>query len=107
MNKYILANSRANILVVENESTGKEILKYKQDLPLLKMVVVWSGDVSEPSDDIIKWEDLMRIGTEKSDDAPIFARHSKMAINECCLLIYTSGTTGNPKGKLIVSLDMI
>ena len=37
MNKYILENSKANILVVENESMGKEILKYKQDLPLLTL----------------------------------------------------------------------
>jgi hypothetical protein len=42
MNKYILANSRAKILVVENESIGNEIFKYKQDLPLLKMEVVLS-----------------------------------------------------------------
>ena len=100
MNKYILADSRANILVLENMDMGKELLKHKHDLPHLKMVVVWSGDVSEPTDNIITWDDLMRIGKENGNDEVVSKRHLDIAINECCLLVYTSGTTGNPKGKV-------
>ena len=75
-----------------------KVMTYKKDLPHLKVIIQWSGNIPESPTDVISWEDAMKIGTTNSDDQPVLERHLNMAINECCLLIYTSGTTGNPKG---------
>ena len=77
-----------------------DVLACKQDLPDLKMIILSAGNVSKPNNNIMKWDDAMKIGRENSEDNPVFERHLRMAINECCLLIYTSGTTGNPKGEI-------
>ena len=86
----------ANILVVENEEMAMSIEPYRDQLPDLKCIIVYDGLVAENSQDIISWQQLMKIGCIDTD--LVLERQSKMAINECCVLVYTSGTTGNPKG---------
>ena len=89
----------ANILVVEDEKMARSIEPYRNQLPHLKCIVVYDGKVSENSNDIISWQDVMRLGKEDKDDGPVLERQRNMAINQCAVLVYTSGTTGNPKGK--------
>ena len=45
-NKYILEDSRANILVVEHEKTVKDIQPYWKHLPHLKKIIVWGEKIS-------------------------------------------------------------
>ena len=96
----------ANILVVENEEMAMSIEPYRNHLPNLKHIIVYDGLVAENSQDIISWQQLMKIGDSKNDDS-VLERQSKMAINECCVLVYTSGTTGNPKGITLILFSMI
>ena len=88
----------ANILVVEDEKMAKAIEPYRNQLPNLKCIIVYDGKVPENSNDIISWQDLMRIGKEDTNDDAVLERQRRMAVNECAILVYTSGTTGNPKG---------
>jgi long-chain-fatty-acid--CoA ligase ACSBG len=62
---------------------------------------VYDGKVPENSNDIISWQDLMRIGKEDTNDDAVLERQRRMAVNECAILVYTSGTTGNPKGVML------
>ena len=89
----------ANIIVVETEEMAKSIEPYKKQLPNLKYIIVYDEKVTEISNDIISWQDVMRLGKEDKDETQVLERQRNMAINQCCVLIYTSGTTGNPKGK--------
>jgi len=100
-NKFILEDCMANILVVEDEKMAKSIEPYRNQLPHLKCIVVYDGKVSENSNDIISWQDLMRLGKEDKNDGPLLERQRNMAINQCAVLVYTSGTTGNPKGVML------
>ena len=101
-NKFILEDCMANILVVEDEKMAKAIEPYRNQLPHLKYIIVYDGKVSENSNDVISWQDVMRIGKENRDETEMLRRQRNMAINECCILVYTSGTTGNPKGKITI-----
>jgi long-chain-fatty-acid--CoA ligase ACSBG len=100
-NKFILEDCMANILVVEDEKMAKSIEPYRNQLPNLKCIIVYDGKVPENSNDIISWQDLMRIGKEDTNDDAVLERQRRMAVNECAILVYTSGTTGNPKGVML------
>ena len=85
-------------MVVENEEMGQKIIYVSTELPQLKMIITWTGEIRNTNSRMITWKELMKIGKDLGHDSNIYERHKKMSINECCLLIYTSGTTGNPKG---------
>ena len=45
--EYIASNSKANVIVVENNQQLQKILKIKVNLPDLKAIVQYSGEVVE------------------------------------------------------------
>ncbi|XP_017770616.1 PREDICTED: long-chain-fatty-acid--CoA ligase ACSBG2 [Nicrophorus vespilloides] len=95
---YCAENSRANIIVVEDEKQLEKILPLRSRLPNLKAIVQYSG---EPKcDDVLSWKALMAIG-EKESDEHLDKVLKTLAINECCTLVYTSGTVGNPKAVML------
>lgn len=100
VNKYILGDCKANIVVCEDAEKAKKIWDIRDELPNLKKIVVWSGEAPN-LEDVISWTELMKIGTGVQDDSLIRERHKNMAINQCAILVYTSGTTGNPKGVML------
>lgn len=96
--KYVLANCKANIVVVEDEKQLAKILLVKDSLPELKQIVQYTGKPSAPG--VLSWEELLDIGDGESDHE-IEERISHLAPNLCCHLVYTSGTTGPPKGVML------
>ena len=87
-------------MVLENEKMLESIEPYRNQLPHLKTIIIYEGKIPENSaNDIISWQDTIRIGNEDASNEFIDERQMNMAINQCCVLVYTSGTTGNPKGK--------
>ena len=99
-NKFILDDCKANLLVVENQEILNKFQPYRSQLPHLKKIIVWDGDVSDSSeDDVLSWQDVMKMGMGEINDGPVLERQRNMAINQCCVLVYTSGTTGKPKGS--------
>ena len=89
----------ANILVVEDEKMARSIEPYRNQLPHLRCIVVYDDKVSENSNNIVSWQDVMMLGMEDKDNGTLLDRQRNMAINQCAVLIYTSGTTGTPKGN--------
>ena len=92
-------DSRANIIVLDDEEQLNKILAVRKDLKDLKMIVKF-GEEPPKLPGVIGWRELLRLGKDCSDTS-LDARLAAMAINQCCLLVYTSGTTGNPKGTML------
>ncbi|XP_053337634.1 long-chain-fatty-acid--CoA ligase ACSBG2-like isoform X1 [Clarias gariepinus] len=97
---YVAHDCEANVLVVENEKQLEKILQVKDQLPHLKAIVQYKGEVKNKMPNIYTWTEFMKIGEDISD-AHLDAVINSQKANECCTLIYTSGTTGNPKGVML------
>ncbi|XP_057185821.1 long-chain-fatty-acid--CoA ligase ACSBG1 [Triplophysa rosa] len=97
---YVASDSRANIIVVENQKQLDKILQLKGQLPHLKAIVQYSGSLQEKLPNVYSWEEFMALGREVADQELDDIICSQRA-NQCCVLIYTSGTTGVPKGVML------
>ncbi|KAM9858747.1 long-chain-fatty-acid--CoA ligase ACSBG2-like [Aulostomus maculatus] len=98
--QYVAANSKANVLVVENHKQLEKILQVKDQLPLLKAIVQYKGELHRRAPFLYTWTEFMKLGQDVPDEQ-LDAMIDSLRANECCTLIYTSGTTGNPKGVML------
>ena len=105
--QYVLENSDAKVVVVEDDEQIEKIRAVRDRLPLLEHVVRMTGR----SEDAISLEDLAARG---DGDAAAWERlWSAVSPVDVCTFIYTSGTTGPPKGCVITHgnyramLDMV
>ena len=111
--KHVANNSRANIIVVEDEKQLEKILAIKDDLPNLKAIVQYTGhpkqfysnkNSNDDSKFIYSWKAFLAVvGTHEKCvlEQTLEERLKRIAVNQCCLLVYTSGTTGQPKGAML------
>jgi long-chain acyl-CoA synthetase len=93
---YVLENSDAKVVVVEDDEQLAKIREVRSTLPQLEHVVMMVGD----ADDVISAEELARKGAS-IDDAVFGQRIDAVTSDDICTFIYTSGTTGPPKGCVI------
>src|SRR6188472_2495536 len=106
--QYVLENSDAKVVVVEDDEQMEKIRAVRDQLPLLEKVVRMTGS----SEDAISLEDLAARGAAR-DAAEWEARWQSVTPEDICTFIYTSGTTGPPKGCIIshgnyrAMLDMV
>jgi long-chain-fatty-acid--CoA ligase ACSBG len=103
--EYVTNHSEAAIVVVEDRKQLEKFLSIKKNIPTVKAVIVYDGEVKASDSkgakfDVMTWDDFMAIGREE-DDAELEERLEKITPNSTCTLIYTSGTTGNPKAVMI------
>ncbi|KAK1887450.1 Long-chain-fatty-acid--CoA ligase ACSBG1 [Dissostichus eleginoides] len=98
--QYVASDSKANIIVVENQKQLDKILQIRDRLPHLKAIVQFSGNPQQRIPNLYSWEDFMELGLDVSEDELDDIIDSQRA-NQCCILIYTSGTTGKPKGVML------
>jgi len=105
---YVLENSDAKVVIVENEEQLAKIREVRAGLPQLEQIVMMVGD----ADDVLSLEELAAKGGE-IDDAVFEQRIAAVTPADICTFIYTSGTTGPPKGCIIshgnyrAMLDMV
>jgi long-chain acyl-CoA synthetase len=106
--RYVLEDSDAKVVVVEDEEQMEKIRAVRNDCPQLEHVVRMTGS----SDDAISMQDLAARGSEL-DESDWEQRWRSVTPEDVCTFIYTSGTTGPPKGCVITHgnyrsmLDMI
>jgi long-chain acyl-CoA synthetase len=106
--RYVLENSDAKVVVVEDDEQLEKIRAVRDRLPMLEHVVRMTGS----SEDAISIDDLAARGARR-DAAEWEARWSSVTPGDICTFIYTSGTTGPPKGCIIshgnyrAMLDMV
>jgi long-chain acyl-CoA synthetase len=105
---YVLENSDAKVVVVEDEEQLAKIREVRAGLPRLEQVVTMVGDAA----DAISMAELAAKGREV-DPAVFEQRIDAVTPADICTFIYTSGTTGPPKGCIIshgnyrAMLDMV
>jgi long-chain acyl-CoA synthetase len=106
--RYVLENSDAKVVVVEDDEQMEKIRVVRDRLPQLQHVVRMTG----ASEDAISLDALSARGAG-TDPARWEALYSAVAPADICTFIYTSGTTGPPKGCVIshgnyrAMLDMV
>src|SRR3954469_18792275 len=93
--RYVLENSDAKVVVVEDDEQIEKVREVRDKLPALQHVVRMTGS----SDDAISLEDLSAKGS--GDDAAWKQLYEAVQPEDICTFIYTSGTTGPPKGCII------
>lgn len=97
---YVCADAACNIVVAENDAQVQKILQVWDQLPNLKALVQYTGEIKDKKPNMYTWNELMEIGRQEKDDL-LEERINAQWPNKCCTLIYTSGTTGNPKGVML------
>jgi long-chain acyl-CoA synthetase len=106
--QYVLENSDAKVVVVEDEEQLEKIREVRDRLPLLEHVVRMTGG----SEDAISLEELAARGAGRPA-TEWEERWKAVTPADICTFIYTSGTTGPPKGCIIshgnyrAMLDMV
>ena len=106
--RYVLENSDAKVVVVEDDEQIEKIREVRDKLPKLEQIVRMTGS----SDDAISSEQLAERGA-KVDASTLKQRYEAVGPDDICTFIYTSGTTGPPKGCIIshgnyrAMLDMV
>jgi long-chain acyl-CoA synthetase len=105
--RYVLENSDAKVVIVEDEEQLEKIRKVRDQLPQLQHVVRMTGS----SEDTLSTQQLA--DKASGDDARWQSLYSAVNPADICTFIYTSGTTGPPKGCIIshgnyrAMLDMV
>ncbi|MGH2821183.1 MAG: AMP-binding protein, partial [Actinomycetota bacterium] len=94
--QYVLENSDALAVIVEDEAQLEKIREVRASLPELEHVIRMTGR----SDDAISMDELVEQGASR-DDEEWEQRWSSVTPEDICTFIYTSGTTGPPKGCVI------
>ena len=106
--RYVIDNSDAKVVVVEDAEQLAKIREVRGQLPQLEHVVLMIGS----ADDAISTEQLSARGAG-ADQASWQRRYEEVTPTDVCTFIYTSGTTGPPKGCIITHgnykamLDMV
>jgi len=94
--RYVLDNSDAKVVVVEDAEQLEKVRAVRDQLPQLQHVVLMSGS----ADDALSMEELAAKGANGNDEA-WKALYEAVTPADICTFIYTSGTTGPPKGCII------
>jgi long-chain acyl-CoA synthetase len=93
---YVLENSDARAVVVEDDEQLAKIREVRDRLPKLEHMIRMTGS----SDDAVSMQDLLDRGASGSEEE-WEERWRSVTPDDICTFIYTSGTTGPPKGCVI------
>jgi long-chain acyl-CoA synthetase len=91
---YLLSDSRARLLVCENDEQLKKVDGLARDLPDLERVIA----IDDAGDDVLALSEVAARGRERGGLAE--ARDT-VSDSDVLTYIYTSGTTGPPKGCVL------
>ncbi len=94
--QYVLENSDARAVIVEDDEQLAKITGVKGQCPKLEQVIRMTGS----GGGAISMQELIERGA-KRDEAEWEQRWSSVSPEDICTFIYTSGTTGPPKGCVI------
>ena len=97
--QYIVHHSEALVVLVEDANQLAKVKAKRDELPLLKKIVMMRG-VTATGGDVMTWDDFLASG-EGVPEATLDERIAQIEPGDLATLIYTSGTTGPPKGVML------
>lgn len=95
---YILKNSGAKVLFVQDGEVLDRVWEHLGDLKSLKQVVMLDGNPNQK--DVMALETLYQLGSKhaQENEGMLEKRVANVKPDDLASLVYTSGTTGDPKG---------
>lgn len=97
---YILRDSGAAAVFVENREQYDKVVSQKKDLPDLRIIILF--DPEEGITNAVAYEHVGHMGVAAETRYPSYRADALAAgPDDLATLIYTSGTTGDPKGVML------
>lgn len=109
--KYVLEDSESRFVVVKDQEQTDKILEVKDNLPLLKKIIVIDMKGLRRYQDpmIIGFKEVEFLGKAMHEEQPDLFESMVRNTNphDVGIIVYTSGTTGQPKGAMISQKNMV
>jgi long-chain acyl-CoA synthetase len=103
---YLLGDSRARVIVSEDQEQVDKVLAAMDDLPDLEHIIyIEPRGIRHRYDHpaLMSWDELIELGRKHAVAHPnaVSDRMAAATPDDVATLIYTSGTTGPPKGAML------
>ncbi|MCX7148364.1 MAG: AMP-binding protein, partial [Rhodocyclales bacterium] len=109
--EYLLHDSGAVYVFVENDEQLDKVLSVRDRLPRLRRIVVFDTEhLSEFSDPMVMDLNMLcRLGKAAHERMPKawIQRAQETRATDIAIVVYTSGTTGKPKGAMLTNRNVL
>jgi long-chain acyl-CoA synthetase len=105
---YILRDSGARVLFVQNKSKFEQIKDALNDCPALERIIFFDAEGIE-DEAALSFSEFEKGGRALMRERPNFSEELARAVQpeDLATIIYTSGTTGEPKGVMLTHTNLV